>query len=222
MSDKATRLDRAMKHPSVAQARQQQQEQQSVQQQQLAETQLASLSSADKQALEALRVAALPLGQLVDHLLDLLDIGVDAETGEVNAVVEDVLESLNLSIQAKVQAYAHVVDRLNAESKSLLELADRYKAKADVRATTSKRIKARLQGELERLGTDKIKTPTVVAYLQNSPPSVELTVLNDEEIPDEYCVVERRVSTSKIATALKAGTVLAFATLTQSKHLRFR
>lgn len=215
MSDKATRLDRAMKHPSLQQARAQQQ-------QELADKQLAALSPADTQALEALRVAALPLGQLVDHLLDLLDVGVDAETGEVNEVIADVLESLNVSIQTKVQAYAHVVDRLNAEAKSLQELAGHYKSKADVRTATCKRIKARLQSEFERLGTDKIKTPTVVAYLQNSPPSVELTVLSDDEIPDEYCTVKRSVNTSQIADVLKAGNTLAFATLTQSKHLRFR
>jgi hypothetical protein len=194
----------------------------SLQQTQLANDQSAALQPADHAALESLRVAALPLGQLVDHLLDVIDASVDPATGEVNEQAFDVLDALNLSLSSKVQAYAHVIERLGAEADALRQLAHHTQQKAGTRTSAVKRMKLRMQAEFGRLGIDKLKTPTVTAYLQSSAPAVELTVLSDREVPDEYCVVTRVHCISKISAALKAGVALTFAQLTSSKHLRFR
>jgi hypothetical protein len=180
------------------------------------------LSAGDARALENLRVSALPLHQLVDHLLDLIDAAVDGETGEVSRHAEDAIDLLNLALETKAEAYGAVCARLSAEADALRLLAKSYSDKASRRADEVKRIKQRLQAEFERAGKTKIKTATCTAYIQASAPAVELSVLTDDEVPDEYCVVERHVSTSKIALALKAGKKLAFATLAQSRHMRFR
>jgi ElaB/YqjD/DUF883 family membrane-anchored ribosome-binding protein len=192
----------------------------SAQQSTLAAAQAASLTPRDARTLELLQLAALPLGQLVDKLLDTVRDGADDETGEVRQGVDDLIEQLNLGLEAKTQAYAHVAQRLAAEADAFETLQKHYADKAEARRSERKRLMRRLQGELERLGLHALKTPTVTAYMQNSPPAVELTVLTDEEVPDAYC--ERTPSMSKIAAALRNGVALSFATLRQSKHLRFR
>jgi len=176
----------------------------------------------DVQALESLRISTLPLSELVDHLLELIDAAVDTETGEVSPHAEDAISALNLALDTKAEAYGAVCARLGGEADALQLLAKSYGAKAARRTEQAKRLKQNLQIEFERCGKSKIKTPTCTVYLQASAPAVELTVLTDSEVPDEFCVIERRVSTSKIAAALKAGAKLAFAHLSQSTHLRFR
>lgn len=193
---------------------------QSAQQSALATRQAAALTPRDARTLELLRLAALPLAQLVDTLLDTVREGIDDETGEVRQGVDDLIEQLNLSLEAKTQAYAHVAQRLAAEADAFEELQKHYAAKAEARSAERKRLMRRLQGELERLGLHALKTPTVTAYMQNSPPAVEITVLTDDEVPDAYC--ERKPCLTKIAAALRNGVALSFATFRQSKHLRFR
>jgi hypothetical protein len=182
-----------------------------------------TLSVDEALALDNLRASQLPIGQLVDHLLDLVDEAADPETGELRHELGAAIDKLNLSLQVKVQAYAHVAERLKAEASAYDDLAQHYRAKAERQEREVKLLKQRLQAELERLGTDRVKTQTVTAYLQASPRSVELLALDDSDIPDAFCVVERRVSASKILAALKSGAELAFARLAPvSKHVRFR
>jgi hypothetical protein len=176
-----------------------------------------------RQAVTNLTAAALPLGELVDHLLELVEQGVDPDTGEVRLELGGAIDQLNLSLQRKVEAYGHVCERLRAEAEAYHELEQAYRGKAQARELEQRRLRERLQAELEKLGTDKLKTPTVTVYLQRSPQTVELLALDDREIPDEYCVIERRPSLSAIAAALKGGAQLAFAQLAPVKrHLRFR
>jgi hypothetical protein len=192
----------------------------SEQQRALTAQQRAALTPRDARTLERLQLAALPLAKLVDTLLDTVRDGVEADTGEVPHGVDVLLDELNLSLERKTEAYAHVCQRLGAEADAFEELARHYRVKAEARASERKRLMRRMQGELERLGLSGLKTPSVTAYLQNSPPAVELTVLTDDEVPDAYC--ERKPSLSMIGDALKRGVVLTFAKLTQHKHLRFR
>jgi hypothetical protein len=186
----------------------------------LAAKQAATLTPQDKRTLERLQLASLPLVKLVDTLLDTVREGVDGETGEVPQGVDVLLDELNLSLERKTEAYAHVCERLAAECAAFEELAKHYRDKAEARSSERKRLLRRMQQEFERLGLSGLKTPSVTAYLQNSPPAVELLVLTDEEVPDAYC--ERKPSLTMIGDALKRGVVLTFARLTQSKHLRFR
>lgn len=189
----------------------------------LAARQLAALTPDELGTLQRLKVADMPIGDMVDHLLDLADEAIDPETGEVRVSVAGAIDSLNLSLAQKVQAYHHVAERLKAEADAMGELASSYRAKSEKKAEQVKGLKLRLQMELVKLKTEKVKTPTVTAYLQNSPPSVELLALTDEEVPDEYCAIERRVSMSKLSAALKSGAKLAFARFAEpQKHLRFR
>lgn len=179
-------------------------------------------TDADRQALSTLQLSALPLVQLVDHILGVLEAAVDPETGEVDAGLDAQLEAMMLSFERKCEAYAGVYERLCGEADELRRLSKVYGDRANVRTNAAKRLRDRLHQEFDRLGKTKLKTPTATIWIQASAPSVELFVLDDSQIPDEFCVVERRASSSKIAKALKAGVKLSFAALTQSKHLRFR
>lgn len=176
----------------------------------------------DAQVAHGLNLASKPLTEIVDHLLDALTDAIDPETGEVGADFEAYLESLNFALERKVEVYGAVNARLRAEAEAIGELSKTYAKRAQARENQAKRLRLRLQGELERLGLDKVKTPTTTAALQKSAPSVELHVLEVESIPDEYVVVEKKADVKKIGEALKAGALFPWASLRQSQHLRFR
>lgn len=181
---------------------------------------LACLSPAEQDALERLRLGALTLPQLMDELLALLA-EVDPATGELSTRVADAIDRLNLSLERKVEAYAHVATRLQAEHDAYKGLADGYRKKAEQRERERAALRSRLQTQFERLQVERVKTPTVTAYLQRaSTPALELTVLDDAEVPDQFC--DRVVNMQRIRVALERGEVLAFARFETRKHLRFR
>lgn len=169
-----------------------------------------------------LSLAGKPLTEIVDHLLDVLSDAIDPETGEVSTDFEAYLESLNFALERKVEVYGAVNARLRAEAEAIGELAKTYAKRAQARENQAKRLRLRLQGELERLKIDKVKTPTTTAALQKSAPSVELHVLEVDTIPDEYVITERKPDIKKIADHLKAHGSEPWASLRQSVHLRFR
>lgn len=167
-------------------------------------------------------LAAQPLHEIVDAMLDAFSDAIDPETGEVRPDFETALDALGLALERKVEVYAAINERLRAEGDALRDLSQRYAKKAGARENAAKRLRSRLQQEMERLGMDRVKTQTTTAALQKSAPSVELHVLDAESIPDEFVMVERKPDLKKIAETLKAGAALTWASLRQSQHLRFR
>lgn len=185
----------------------------------LAREQLAMLAPAELEALANLQLSTLSLPQLIDHLMQLLA-GVDPATGEVSTRLGEAIDALNLSLERKVEAYAHVAQRLQAEHHAYEQLAEAYRRKAKQREAERAALRARLQTQFERLETRSVKTPSVTAYLQSSPTALELTVLDDAEVPDEFC--DRVPNMARIRAALDAGRQLSFARLASRQHLRFR
>lgn len=180
------------------------------------------VAASDAAIIHGLNLASRPLHAIVDHLLEAMDDAINPDTGEVDPRFEAYLESLGFALERKVEVYAAVNDRLRAEADALADLGRRYGKRAGVREGQAKRLRERLKIELERLGRDKVKTPTATAAIQKNPASVDLTVLDESELPDEYVVVTRSADIAKIKAALQTGVVLPFAELRHGTHLRFR
>lgn len=83
--------------------------------------------------------------------------------------------------------------------------------------------KARLEAKKDRLraivlhamadaGLPKLTAPDFAASRSKSPPQVVLTA-DVSQLPDEWCRISREADKARIKEALKAGTALPFATL---------
>lgn len=108
---------------------------------------------------------------------------------EQGADVQDTLDALELELEEKVENIAKVVKNYEAmaaarkaEAKRLKEAAEKDEAKAD-------RLKEYLRFYLQRLGKKKVETNIFTVRLQKGRESI---VVDEEKLPDEYWVVERK------------------------------
>jgi hypothetical protein len=162
----------------------------------------------------------IPLTEIVDRILKIAEDTSGAD-GELSPEACERLEALNLSLEQKTQAYHIVCRRLECDADACSSIANEMSGKAAAKINQAKRMKARLQAELERLGVQRIKTPTVTAYTQESE-SVECEDLAN--LPPEYVVTVEasRPDKKRMAEELRAGKELGFAWLKRATHLRFR
>lgn len=170
------------------------------------------------QAMQAFNEATRPitLSQIVDSIVGIVS---DAEDGELTPEIVALLDTLNLTLEQKVEAYHLAHKRLGAEAEACESVALDYNTRAERKAKRAKQLREHLQSEMERLGTPKIKTATVTAYTQ---PSESVECEDVSKLPPEYVVQSSRPDKELMKKDLKAGKVLGFAWLKKSTHLRFR
>jgi hypothetical protein len=150
-------------------------------------------------------------------IADLIDESCPDESLEIALQqIEGAIEEKAEGIAKLIKTLDYDADIFKAEEK---RLSDRRRAIENKRD----RIKAYIKDQMEILGRDKIKLPTVTLALQNSPPAVN--IVDDKTIPAKYLTIvpEQHVPDKKaILEALKAGQEVSGAEMTQGKHLRIR
>lgn len=159
------------------------------------------------------------LHDLVEMLLGVLD----STDGEITPEAEAQLAELTGSLELKVEGYGAVCAQLEAEAEATVQLSRRYAERAQIKLNAARRLKERLRDEMQRMGVKRLPTSTVTATIQVSTPSVRLLV-DDADVPEQFCVQTRTVSKSALRDALKANDpdALLVAALEINQHLRFR
>lgn len=161
-----------------------------------------------------------PLREIVDAIIDAAQVD---ESGELTDEANAALDSLNLTLSQKVEAYHVVCNELTEAAAGCKSLAAYYEARQARYLARAKRLQERLLEEMERLGTSEVKAGTVRACVQESPPAV---VVRDgvsiDAIDPEFVVVKRDVNKGALLRAMKAGREFAYATLRRGTHLRWR
>lgn len=145
---------------------------------------------------------------------------VDDDTMDL-AVIEEALQSIEGSIQEKVQNVVVFVKSLDADAEVIR--AEEKRLAERRRALENKRdgIKQYLQMQMEAAGLDKLKLATHTVSIQNNPPSVK--IITPEAIPTLYLVPQEPVVDKKsILAALKAGDEVIGCELQQGRSLRIR
>lgn len=145
------------------------------------------------------------------------------EEAEDPTLIHTLLQATEGQIQEKaanivkfIKSMDADIDIIKAEEKRLTE---RRKAIENRRNS----IKEYIQQQMELMGMDKIKTPTMTIALQNNPPSVN--VLDEKLIPASYLTIIPEtyvINKSAIREAIKNGEEVPGAELTQGKSLRVR
>jgi hypothetical protein len=161
------------------------------------------------------------LWELRDLVNEAAQLAVD-DDGVVSSDWQQILGALNFTVEQKVEACHVVASEEHERAVAYRRLSDKFARLASIAHKREERLKAYVLDCIERMGLTQVKTPTIRACVEKSPPSVELLV-PEGSVPAEFRNDKPSVDLKSIGLALKAGGQLAFAKLvTDRRHLRWR
>ncbi|NEZ46126.1 siphovirus Gp157 family protein [Clostridium niameyense] len=155
------------------------------------------------------------LTQNYNNLLDLVD------NPEVPVeMLKESLDNIGEEINIKLENVAKVIKSIEVDAKGLKEeekrLADRRKS-LENRITN---LKEYAENTMKSTGIEKIKGKVFTLGIQKNAPSVQIT--EEESIPKEYFILEKKFIKKDILAALKEGKEIPGATMKQTESLRIR
>jgi len=146
----------------------------------------------------------------------------DDETMDLTLLTE-ALQQIETQIEVKCENAVIImkgldgeIDTFKAEEKRLSERRRTLENKRDW-------LKVYLQGEIEKIGLEKVKAGLFTVALQNNPPSLQIS--DESIIPARFTIIipeQKQIDRNAVKEALKAGEVIEGAVLTQGKSLRIR
>jgi hypothetical protein len=139
-------------------------------------------------------------------------------------VVADTLEGMAGEIEVKATNVAMFVRNLEAGAEAIKEAEARMAARRKAIENRAKRIRAYLQGQMERTGITKIECPYFKLAVRDNPPAV---VIDQEgSIPERFMRTPEppppAPDKKAIADALKAGEEVPGAHLERGKRLEIK
>lgn len=133
----------------------------------------------------------------------------------------DTLESIQDSIEDKVENTAKLAKTFEAYAKAIKAEEDRLSSRRKALENKVISIKKYLLEQLELAGIKNVKRPTITVAIRNNPASVK--VLDETLIPTEYLVPQpSKVAKKDILAVLKNGQAVPGVELTQTKGLQIR
>ncbi|NFF66791.1 siphovirus Gp157 family protein [Clostridium sporogenes] len=155
------------------------------------------------------------LTQNYNNLLDLVD------NPEVpKEVLEESLNQIHEEMDIKLENVAKVIKSIEVDAKGLKEEEKRL---ADRRKSLESRIvnlKQYAENSMKAIGLKKIKGKIFTLGIQKNAPSVEIT--EEENIPEQYFAIEKKLVKKDILSALKEGIEIPGAAIKQTESLRIR
>jgi hypothetical protein len=142
----------------------------------------------------------------------------DADETQLECLT-DTLDAVNAEISVKVDGISKmlkILDDTASIEAEIKRLQDRKKSQE----SKVRWLKSYLQGQMELLGKDKIKTDLFTVSIQNNPPSVD--DYDPSMIPATYQKVSYDIDRRRILDDLKAGKEVPGCALKQSKSIRIR
>ncbi len=160
------------------------------------------------------------LYQLTDAYLSVLgNLPEDADQQTVN----DTLEAIQDAIEVKARNIAAFCRSMETSADVIDAEIKRLQSRKKALENRVKSLKQYLQGRMEAIGMDKIKSDLFTIALQANPPALQIT--DQTAIPAKYLTIipEQHVPNNEaIKAALKAGEDVPGCALVQGRHLRIR
>lgn len=120
--------------------------------------------------------------------------------GEVSPEIQAKLDSLQVSIEAKIEGICKFVRGLEAERMAIAEEVSRLKNRMSRLDKGIEFFHKYMKNNLDSVGIDKVKTALFNVSISDSPPKVNVTNLSDvperfmithvEELPDKKAILE--------------------------------
>jgi cell division protein FtsB len=157
------------------------------------------------------------LYELKESYLKVLEL---IEAGEEG--LEDTLESINDTIEAKADGYAKVIRNLEGNITALKAEIDRMTDRKKSIENNIERLKENLKNAMIETGKEKIKTDLFNIKVADNPYAVN--VIDETLIPEEYFKVEitRKLDKVTLKDDMKNGQIIKGAELTRGKGLRIK
>lgn len=134
--------------------------------------------------------------------------------------LKDTLDSINESIELKVENTAYVIKTLEANAKAYKDEMDRMAKSKKTIDNNIKNLKLYIQQSMEQTGRNKIEGKLIKVSIQNNRPSVYVT---QEESLKEYMVEQpKKLDRRALLDDLKQGVVVAGAELQQTRSVRIK
>ena len=156
------------------------------------------------------------LYELADRYTRLLEM---AEEMDPEALA-DTLESLEDSIEEKVENTAKVIKSIEADISAIDEEIKRLQAMKSARKNNIDRLKVYLKEQLELVGMDKVKGKLFTVSVQNNP--AKLVVKDVSKLQGYLVEQEPKVDSTRLKKDLKAGLEVDGVELVQERSLRIR
>ena len=125
--------------------------------------------------------------------------------------VNDTLDAVKGEIEIKASGYVAVLQQMEMEQQKADELAKAFKAKADIRKNSIKRLKDAMKWAMLEMKTDKIDAGDFTIKLQKNGGKQPLQIIG--EVPDNFKRIIYEDDTELIRKHLEDGEKLDFAYL---------
>lgn len=125
--------------------------------------------------------------------------------------VNDTLDAVKGEIEVKASGYVAVLQQMEMEQQKAEELAKAFKAKADIRKNSIKRLKDAMKWAMLEMKTDKIDAGDFTIKLQKNGGKQPLQIIG--EVPDNFKRIIYEDDTELIRKHLEDGEKLDFAYL---------
>ena len=125
--------------------------------------------------------------------------------------VNDTLDAVKGEIEVKASGYVAVLQQMEMEQQKAEEIAKAFKAKADIRKNSIKRLKDAMKWAMLEMKTDKIDAGDFTIKLQKNGGKQPLQIIG--EVPDNFKRIIYEDDTELIRKHLEDGEKLDFAYL---------
>lgn len=154
--------------------------------------------------------------------LEALDVLLDECDGQIDETIDRWLLELDGDMTAKVDGYASLIGRLEAQAKARREEANRMTYLARVDENKAGALKARLleffgTRQIERLDTERYR----LSVAKNGGPQ-PWRLVDADALPESCIKIERTIDKKAVAEALKAGDVPGVELTERGTHLRIK
>ena len=133
--------------------------------------------------------------------------------------LEDTLDSITDAVEEKLEAYAMVIKNIESDVEGIKSEEKRLAERRKVMENGVVRMKQAIAETLQNSGQDKVKTEKFTFSFRKSS---KVEVSNIDSLPQQYVKVERTISRSELAKALKAGEQIEGAQLVENQSISIR
>lgn len=163
-------------------------------------------------------VRGLTLAQLVQHEQELMTKIYEAE-GEVTEEIQQMLAISEKTLPEKIDAYAHMIDRLEIEMGRLDLIVDQYEAMSTKLKRSRDWMRENMKNAMKTLEVRELKGIDKRFVLMSAAPKLEV---NTDYITADYMreKFEYVVDKEAVKKALERGTVVPGARLIESEYVR--
>lgn len=133
--------------------------------------------------------------------------------------LEDTLASITDAVEEKLEAYAMVIKNIESDVEGIKSEEKRLAERRKIMENGITRMKQAIAETLQGSGQDKVKTEKFTFSFRKSS---KVEVSDIDSLPQEYVKVERTISRSELAKALKAGEQIEGAQLVENQSLSIR